>query len=79
MKEIDEIYTRKEVDDLKAWFDRTPLPKSLRLDKAVFIPDVKKTVDRLFGQAYVCFENSKLLGGLNLLEKIKAKIEEGEA
>lgn len=50
------VYTHEEVDQLKAWFDQAELPAEMQLDKAVYIPDVKETVRRLFLQAYVCCE-----------------------
>lgn len=74
MNKVKEFYTREEVDALKGWYDNMPLPESLQLDKAVFIPSVRQTVDRLFRQAYLCYENPKLLGGLRLLERIKEKL-----
>ena len=75
MKKIDEVYTKKEVEDLKAWFDNAALPKLLQLDKATFIPNLKDTLDRLFQQAFITHENAKLLGGLHLIERIRAKLE----
>ena len=76
MKKIEETYTRQEVEELEAWFDKAALPASLQVDKATFVPNVADTVTRLFKQAYLCYENPKLLGGLHLLERIKAKLEE---
>lgn len=70
------VYTHEEVDELKAWFDQAELPAEMQLDKAVYIPDVKETVRRLFLQAYVCCENPRLQGCLRLLERIKAHLEE---
>ncbi|HJH64880.1 MAG TPA: hypothetical protein OIM59_09675 [Bacteroides mediterraneensis] len=70
------VYTHEEVDQLKAWFDQAELPAEMQLDKAVYIPDVKETVRRLFLQAYVCCENPRLQGCLRLLERIKAHLEE---
>ena len=63
------VYTLEEVNQLKAWFDQVELPAEMQLDKAVYIPDVKETVARLFMQAYVCYENPKLQGCLTLLER----------
>lgn len=70
------VYTLEEVKQLKAWFDQAELPAEIHLDKAVYIPDVKETVNRLFMQAFVCYENPKLQGCLLLLERIKAYLEE---
>lgn len=70
------VYTVEEVDQLKAWFEQAELPAEMQLDKAVYIPDVKETVRRLFLQAYVCCENPRLQGCLRLLERIKVHLEE---
>lgn len=78
MKKTDEIYTKKEMEELKAWFSGTKLPASMQLDKATFIPDLKDTIGRLLQQADLCYENPKLQGVLRLLERIKAKLTEGE-
>lgn len=75
MNKLKDSYTKEEVDALKEWYDKASLPASLQLDKAVFIPSVRLTVDKLFRQAYLCHENAKLLGGLRLLEQIKEKID----
>lgn len=70
------VYTLEEVNQLKTWFEQVELPAEMQLDKSVYIPDVKETVERLFMQAYVCYENPRLQGCLRLLERIKAHLEE---
>lgn len=47
----------------------------MQIDKAAFTPNLKDTVDMLFEQAYVCYENPKMQGCLYLLEKIKSNLE----
>lgn len=69
------IYKKEELKTLRAWFDAQELPQSLQVDKATYIPNLKDTVDRLFGQAEACFENPKMQGCVILLENIKAKLE----
>lgn len=69
-------HTIEELNDLKDWFEKQQLPESLQIDKATFSPDLKVTVDILLKQAYICCDNPKMQGGMLLLLKIKAKLEE---
>lgn len=69
------VYTKEELQALKEWFDAASLPESLKVDKAVSIPHLKETVERLFDQAEVCYENPKMQGCIILLENIKARLE----
>lgn len=69
-------HTLEEVNELKDWFDAQQLPQSFYIDKATFIPNVKETVDSLFMQAYLYYENPKMQGCIVLLKKIKKQIEE---
>ena len=57
MKERKRTYTEEEVNELKKWFDSQSLPPTMQIDKAAFTPNLKDTVDMLFEQAYVCYEN----------------------
>ena len=75
MKERKRTYTEEEVNELKKWFDSQSLPPTMQIDKAAFTPNLKDTVDMLFEQAYVCYENPKMQGCLYLLEKIKSNLE----
>ncbi len=70
-----EPYTLEKLNELKEWFDTHELPKDLQLDKSTYIPDLKDTVSALLDQAYVCYLNSKMQGGIILLEKIKLFLE----
>lgn len=69
-------HTIEEINDLKAWFEEQQLPQSMQIDKATFTPDLEKTIEMLFKQAYACYDNPKMQGGILLLLKIKAKLEE---
>lgn len=71
-------YTEEEVDELKKWFDARSLPAAMQIDKAAFTPNLKDTVDMLFEQAYICYDNPKMQGCFYLLEKIKSNLEKGE-
>ena len=75
IKERKRTYTQEEVNELKKWFDSQELPPTMQIDKAAFTPNLKDTVDMLFEQAYVCYENPKMQGCLYLLEKIKSNLE----
>ena len=68
IKERKRTYTQEEVNELKKWFDSQELPPTMQIDKAAFTPNLKDTVDMLFEQAYVCYENPKMQGCLYLLE-----------
>lgn len=69
------VCTKEELQALKEWFDAASLPESLKVDKAVSIPHLKETVERLFDQAEVCYDNPKMQGCIILLENIKARLE----
>ena len=56
MKDSNNLYTKEEIQELEHWFDSKELPKSLQLDKATYIPDLKETLHRLFLQADQCYE-----------------------
>lgn len=71
-------YTKADVDALKEWFDAQDLPKDLHIDNATYSPDLRGTVNMLLSQAYVCYNNPKMLGCILLLEKIKEKLEKKE-
>lgn len=68
-------HTIEEVNELKAWFDAQQLPATLQLNQSTFIPDVATTVESLFMQAYICYENPKMQGCIVLLQQIKEVLE----
>ena len=68
-------YTEEDINELKAWFDAQELPQSMQINSAAFTPDLKKTVDMLFDQAYIAYSNFKMHGCIYLLEEIKANLE----
>lgn len=78
IKEGKKTYTEEEVNALKAWFDAQSLPPTMQIDKSAYTPDLKDTVDMLFEQAYVCYENPKMQGCFYLLEKIKSNLEQNK-
>lgn len=69
------LYTKDELESLITWFEEHPYPKELQVDKATYIPNLSDTIDRLSGQARICYENPKMQGCIILLEKIKEAIE----
>ena len=71
-------HTLQEVNELKAWFDQQKLPATLYIDKATYTPDLADTVDMLFEQAYICYENPKMQGCIKLLLMIKHLLEHPE-
>lgn len=68
-------YTLEKLNELKEWFDTHELPIDLQLDKSTYIPDLKDTVLALLDQAFVCYSNPKMQGGIVLLEKIKIHLD----
>lgn len=69
------LYTLQEVDELKAWFDAQTLPPTMQVDSSAFSPNLEKTVNMLFEQAYVCHERPRMQGCFLILEKIKKNLE----
>jgi hypothetical protein len=70
------LYTKEELEALIAWFGNLPdCPKEIQVDKATYIPNLEETIDRLAGQARICYENPKMQGCILLMERIKEAIE----
>ena len=71
-------HTIEEIDELKNWFidNKDKLPQTMQIDSSAFTPDLKETIDMLFDQAYICYENPKMQGCILILKKIKKNIEE---
>ena len=49
----------------------------MKIDSSAFSPDLRDTIDMLFEQAYICYENPKMQGCIRFLKKIKKNLEEG--
>lgn len=79
MKVEQKTYSLEKVNELKKWFDIQDLPKDMHIDKATYTPNLKDTLDMLFEQAYICYNNPKMQGCLILLEKIKSNLEKNKA
>lgn len=69
-------HTIEELNELRAWFDSQNLPQTMYIDKATYTPDLKETIDMLFDQSYIYYENPKMQGSILLLKKIKRRLEE---
>lgn len=69
-----DLYTEEELAGLLEWFTGRDLPESLQIDDATFTPNLRETIERLSGQARLCFKNPKMQGCIYLLEKIKSKL-----
>ena len=72
------ITTIEELNELRAWFNSQELPETMYIDKATYSPDLKSTIDMLFDQANLYYENPKMQGSILLLRRIKAILEEGK-
>jgi hypothetical protein len=70
-------HTIEEIDELKAWFEenRNKFPQTMQIDSSAFTPDLQNTIEMLFEQAYICYENHKMQGCILLLKKIKKNLE----
>lgn len=72
-------HTLEEINELKSWFEanQEKLPETMQIDSSAFSPDLCDTIDMLFEQAYICYENPKMQGCIRFLKKIKKNLEEG--
>jgi hypothetical protein len=72
-------HTSEEINELKSWFEanQEKLPQTMQIDSSAFSPDLRDTIDMLFEQAYICYENPKMQGCIRFLKKIKKNLEEG--
>ena len=72
-------HTLEEINELKSWFEANQenLPETMQIDSSAFSPDLRDTIDMLFEQAYICYENPKMQGCIRFLKKIKKNLEEG--
>ena len=68
-------HTIEEIPELEAWFKSVTLPETLQIDKATCTPNLPKTVESLFEQAYICYDNPKMQGCILLLKRIKTILE----
>lgn len=75
MKQVEKItHTLEQVDEMRRWFDAQTLPQTMQINSSAYTPDLKDTIDMLFEQAYVCYENPRMQGCFFLLDQIKAKL-----
>ena len=72
-------HTLEEINELKRWFEanQEKFPETMQIDSSAFSPDLRDTIDMLFEQAYICYENPKMQGCIRFLKKIKKNLEEG--
>lgn len=75
MKREKKKYTLEELKEMKKWFDAQKLPQDMQVDKATYTPNLKDTVNMLFDQTFMCYNNLKMQGSLIILEKIKSNLE----
>ena len=79
MKKAITLHTLEEINELKNWFDsqKANIPATMQIEKGCYTPNLANTIDMLFDQAYICYENPKMQGCILLLKKIKKNLEEG--
>lgn len=70
-------YTEEELQKLSKWFEQhtDKLPASLRVDKATYVPDLKRTVRFYFDIAKEHKDNPTYAAQIFLLFKIKDVLE----
>lgn len=80
MAEKKESYSEEELNEMIVWFNNhaDELPKEMQIDKSVFTPDLKLTVESCIMQAKQCMGNYKMAGAFRLLQQIRAKIEDNK-
>ncbi len=80
MKKTITLHTLEEINELKKWFSEhmENLPATMQIEKGCYTPDLANTIDMLFDQAYICYENPKMQGCILLLEKIKKNLTENQ-
>lgn len=74
-------HTIEEIDELKVWFEanQAKFPPTMQIDSSAYTPDLPETIDMLFEQAYICYENPKMQGCIWLLKKIKQNMEKNQS
>ena len=62
MTEKKRTHTIEEVDELREWFEaqKNQLPHTMQINSSAYTPDLPETIDMLFEQAYICYENPKM-------------------
>ena len=72
------IHTIEEIDELREWFEKVKnrLPETMQIDSSAYTPNLMETINMLFDQAYICYENPKMQGCIYLLKKIKKNLED---
>ena len=69
-------YTIEEINELKEWFEANKIliPPTMQINSSAYTPNLPETIDMLFEQAYICYENPKMQGCIWLLKKIKENL-----
>ena len=80
MKKAITLHTLEEINELKFWFNehKANLPATMQIEKGCYTPNLASTIDMLFDQANICYENPKMQGCILLLEKIKKNLTENQ-
>lgn len=75
--ELKQRYTEKEVTEIVSWFEqqKEQLPQSLRIDKTLNIPDLKRTVNDLCILAKKRYDSPTFSAQIGFLFTIREIIE----
>ena len=74
--EYKDKYSLEEVQELVNWFKGRELPKSLQIEQATLCLNLKETVEALSEQSILHYENPTFNYAINLLYKIKERLED---
>ena len=75
MNKYPERLTTNDVQELKTWFSKAELPKTMQINKSTYSPDLPLTVTHLLTELEANYENPYMHGSYRLLCEIKENLE----
>ena len=70
------IFSKEELNELTDWFNerKDKLPETLQVDDAIFVKDLRQTVDYYLRLVELYHDKRAFSGQLYLLERIRKKL-----
>ncbi len=70
------IFSKEELNELTVWFNerKDKLPETLQVDDAIFVKDLRQTVDYYLRLVELYHDKRAFSGQLYLLERIRKKL-----
>lgn len=70
-------YSEEDLNEMIVWFNNhaNEFPKEMQINKTVFTPDLKLTVESCIMQAKQCLGNYKMGRAFRLLQQIRENLE----